>query len=355
MDEPLVSICIPTYNGARYLRACLDSAVGQTYRSIEIVVVDDDSSDESPAIADDYARRDHRFRLSRNPRRLGLVGNWNRSVEIARGTWVKFLFQDDLLEPACIERMIAAAHPTGPPIIACRRDIVFNDAPEELRRSYERHTAEESLRGVFAEEHLAPAERFCDAVLDHIGQNFVGEPTAVLVKRTAFEEFGTFNPDLVAVPDLEYWVRVGANTGLALVPETLATFRVHPGNASSANVRDRDYRLYSMDPVILLHQFAYHPAFSPLRARALRRDPPLDLRAMFGERAASARTVARRSVERDGSIHRLAEWRDLASRYPEIRSSTPVRMAQLRRLPRRIRSRVARAAHDPGSPQDVAR
>jgi hypothetical protein len=211
------------------------------------------------------------------------------------------------------------------------------------------------LRGVFAEERLASAERFCDAVLEHIGLNFIGEPTSVLVKRTAFEEFGTFNPDLVAVPDLEYWVRVGANTGLALVPETLATFRVHPGNASSANARDRHYRLYSMDPVILLHQFAYHPAFSRLRARAVRRDPPLDLRAMFGERALSARIVARRSLDKDGSVDRWAEWGDLASRYPEMRSSPPVRLARLRRLRRRIRSRVARAPHNTRPPQDVAR
>ena len=355
MDEPLVSVCVPTYNGARYLQECLDSAVGQTHRNIEILVVDDASSDGTPAIVSDLARTDHRVRLHENPRRLGLVGNWNRSVELARGAWVKMLFQDDFLEPACVERMVAAVHPAGPPIVACWRNIAFEDAPEETRRWYERHTAEESLQGVFAGEHLVSAERFCDTVLEHIGENFIGEPTAVLVRRTAFEEFGMFNPDLVAVPDLEYWIRVANNTGMALVPEILATFRVHPGSASSANARDRLYRMQEVDPVIMLHEFAYHPAFCRLRERTVRRDPPLDLRAMFGERARRARTRARRALVAEGSFDRWAEWADVASRYPEMRSSLPVKMARLRRLPRRIRSRVARAAHDARSPQDVAR
>ena len=352
MNEPLVSICVPTYNGARYLRECLDSAVGQTFRAIEIVIVDDASADETPAIAEEYARADDRVRLIRNPRRLGLVGNWNRSIELARGAWVKLLFQDDLLEPACIERMVAAAHPAGPPIVACWRRIVFEDMEEQATHRYDRYAAEESLQGVFALERLVSAERFCDAVLAHIGQNFVGEPTAVLVKRTAFEEYGTFNSDLIAVPDLEYWVRVAANTGIALVPETLATFRMHPGNATSVNVRNREYRL-AMDLVILLHQFAYHPAFSRLRARAVRRDPPIDLKSMFGDRAIRVRTRARVSYAK-GSRDRWAEWGDVASRYPEMRSSPPFRMARLRRLRFRIRH-VARIAHGALFPQDVVR
>jgi glycosyltransferase involved in cell wall biosynthesis len=354
VDKPLVSICVPTYNGARYLKACLDSAVEQTYRSIEIVVVDDHSTDETPEIAEDFVRTDHRVRLIRNPRRLGLVDNWNRSVELARGSWVKLLFQDDLLESSCVERMLAAAGSAGPPIVACGRRFLFEDTAEDVRGWYEWHAAEESLQGVLGDERLIPAERLCDAVLEHVGQNFIGEPTAVLVKRAAFERFGVFNPDLIAVPDLEYWIRVGANTGLALVPETLATFRVHPASASSANARERKYRLFAMDPLILLHQFAYHPAFSRLRTRADLRDPPVDLRAMFGERALRARTGARRAVE-DGSFESWAEWGDLASRYPEIRSSPPVMRARFRRLRGRIRSHVARAAHGALPSRDVAR
>jgi glycosyltransferase involved in cell wall biosynthesis len=338
VDEPLISVCIPTYNGARYLAQCLESAVGQTYRHTEILINDDRSSDETRDIANRYAIKDNRVRLLENRHRLGLVGNWNRCVALARGEWVKFLFQDDLLESTCIERMLAAARISNSPIVACRRDIVFESGSGDVRRWYERHI---SLQGVFSDQRHVTAERFCEAVLDHMGLNFVGEPTVVLLSMAAFERFGPFNPDLIAVPDLEYWIRVASNTGLAVVPETLATFRVHPENASAVNARERGYHVNALDPLILMHQFAYHPAFSYLRARAVRRTPPFEFDRAFGESALRARRTPRRPTS-EGSIGEWIEWKDLISRFPEMASSMPVRMAQLRMLRRRIRRGVAR-------------
>jgi hypothetical protein len=121
---------------------------------------------------------------------------------------------------------------------------------------------------------------------------------------------------------------------------------VHPGSASSVNARDREYRLKAIDPLVLLHQFAYHPAFSPLRAAAARRNPPLNLKGMFGERALRARTKARSALEADESSERWAEWSVLASRYPEIESSLPITLARFRTWRRRIRRRTARLVPD---------
>ena len=89
--NPLVSVCVPTYNGARFLRQCLDSALAQSWRDLEILVVDDGSTDESVAIARDYARRDDRVRVAVNAANLGLVENWNRCVALARGRWINFI------------------------------------------------------------------------------------------------------------------------------------------------------------------------------------------------------------------------------------------------------------------------
>src|SRR5437899_12562971 len=100
--QPSVSICIPTYNGAAHLAPCLESALNQTWTDFELLIVDDASSDDTVAITEACAARDRRVRVARNPRNLGLVGNWNRCLELAKGTWIKFLFQDDLLSPACL-------------------------------------------------------------------------------------------------------------------------------------------------------------------------------------------------------------------------------------------------------------
>lgn len=92
-----VSICVPTYNGSAHLHQTIESARTQTFGDFELLIVDDDSSDDTFAIAAEFARIDSRIRVHRNSQRLGLAGNWNRCLELASGEWIKFLFQDDYL------------------------------------------------------------------------------------------------------------------------------------------------------------------------------------------------------------------------------------------------------------------
>ncbi|MGH7488544.1 MAG: glycosyltransferase family 2 protein, partial [bacterium] len=114
--KPTISVCIPTYNGAAYLARCLDSVLAQTFSDFEVVIVDDRSTDESVAIARGYAERDSRVQVFRNDVNLGLVGNWNRCVELSRGQWLKFVFQDDIVLPKCMTQMLAAAGSSKVPI-----------------------------------------------------------------------------------------------------------------------------------------------------------------------------------------------------------------------------------------------
>jgi glycosyltransferase involved in cell wall biosynthesis len=340
MSEPLVSICVPTYNGARYLEECLESAIGQSHRNLEVLTVDDGSSDETVSILQKYAQRDPRVRLVQNPSRLGLVGNWNRCVDLARGEWLKFLFQDDVLQPTCVERMLAASRPSGPPMVVCRRNIDFDDVSDATRRFYALYQKEESLETVFARQTRISPQSFSHAVLEHIRHNFIGEPTSVLLHRSAFERFGRFNPDLIAVCDLEFWIRVGANAGFVQVPEVLATFRVHSRSASAANSSDREYRMKALDSLILLHEFAFHPMFAPLRAVAAERQPPLDLKSKFAQSALVARHQALNWQRKFGVGRPLHEWRAVADRYPRVKRSLPVFRLRLRRMPHRILKRL---------------
>src|SRR3990170_405399 len=87
---PCVSVCIPTYNGGKYIRECIESILVQTYTDFEILIVDDKSFDETIEIAEEFARGDKRIRIVRNRQNLGLVKNWNKCVELAEGEWIKF-------------------------------------------------------------------------------------------------------------------------------------------------------------------------------------------------------------------------------------------------------------------------
>jgi len=76
--RPTISVCVPTYNGVKYLPECLESILSQSLDSFEVLVVDDHSNDGTFDLVQEYAARDRRVHLLANPDNLGLVGNWNR-------------------------------------------------------------------------------------------------------------------------------------------------------------------------------------------------------------------------------------------------------------------------------------
>jgi glycosyltransferase involved in cell wall biosynthesis len=106
--SPLVTVAVPTFNRAGYLRECLASVRAQTYPALEILVGDNASSDRTPALLDELAPAEPRLRTIRHDENLGMIGNWNRLLELANGDYFMLLSDDDLLHPRAIERLILA-------------------------------------------------------------------------------------------------------------------------------------------------------------------------------------------------------------------------------------------------------
>ena len=313
-SAPEVSVCVPTYNGDAYLSQCLNSVLMQTAQNWELIIVDDSSTDTTWEIAQTFAERDPRIRIERNVKRLGLVNNWNRCVDLARGAWVKFVFQDDLIDPRCLETMVAAGN-RGAAIVACRREFVFEDGtPEKKRRYYSEHPSIESLFGTSTD---ISGDAICKAALDMLGINFIGEPTSVLLRRDVFERYGLFNPRLIMICDSEYWIRVASQTGLVYVPEKLASFRVH-GDSTTAHLHaSRQYGI-TLDGLILLHEYAFGEEYAALRAVARNHIPAIDLNGLLLRRAKGARWMAIDKAQRGGDATLLAEWQSFARAYPRI-------------------------------------
>jgi glycosyltransferase involved in cell wall biosynthesis len=115
--EPFVSVVTPFYNTADYLRECIESVLAQTYSNFEYVLVDNQSTDGSAAIAAEYAARDKRIRVVRNQTFVGQVANYNGALRQSAkdADYVKLVQADDCLFPECLERMIAVgeAHPSA--------------------------------------------------------------------------------------------------------------------------------------------------------------------------------------------------------------------------------------------------
>jgi len=237
VSAPCVSICVPTWNGSDYLAETLRSALAQTESDFELLVVDDASTDETLRVVAMFA--DPRIRIHRNERRLGLPGNWNRCLAHARGEFVKFLFQDDLLEPTAVRTLLAALRAVpGASLAFGRRTIrhegdgartpllLGNAYPELQRRFYS--SVGSGMRG----EDLVR-----DALREgrDLTVNVLGEPSFVLLRRDAVLKAGGFHPGFCQLVDWDLWLRLAREGPLVFVDETLGVFRVHDRGQSIRN------------------------------------------------------------------------------------------------------------------------
>ncbi len=125
-EQPLVSVIVAAYNVERYLPAALESVLAQTYKNLEILVVDDGSTDKTPGICDTYARKDSRIRVI-HKENGGLSDARNAALPVASGEYIAYLDGDDRMQPCMIEAMVRACLLTDAPVAAVKYRAVRED------------------------------------------------------------------------------------------------------------------------------------------------------------------------------------------------------------------------------------
>jgi len=149
----MISVIVPVYNVAKYLPQCLESVIGQSYRELEILVVDDGSTDGSGKICDEYALKDERIRVFHTENR-GLSAARNYGIDRATGEYIAFLDSDDWIEPDMYEILLGIAEQTGAvgdkmnlrgaDIVTCRFFQEYQNKTEEASGPQEPFTVEGS-------------------------------------------------------------------------------------------------------------------------------------------------------------------------------------------------------------------
>lgn len=267
-----ISICIPTYNGEEYLRECLDSALYQTYYNTEILIVDDCSSDGTIAIAQEYAALDDRVRIVQNKKNAGLVGNWENCIREAKGDWLKFLFQDDVLTPTCIEKMYAGCVEHNSPIAVCRRNFIIEFNADPAIRSFFQKDVVKAEQFIEKQQFVS-GQDLSGLINERLLNNFLGEPSSLFFHKKVLKEYGSFNIELSQMLDYEFTIRVATNTGFVFLPEALSYFRVHGGAESNKNRSDdraeaKRVKIEYVDKLLLLHEMKYSKHFVNFRKHA---------------------------------------------------------------------------------------
>ena len=132
--SPVLSLLIPIYNVQRYLRECLDSAVAQTLKDIEIICINDGSTDSSPDIIREYMERDARVKMI-DKANSGYGDSMNRGLEMARGKYMGILESDDFMAPDALEKLVSAAEDCNADFAKANFDFYWSK-PEERRFAF---------------------------------------------------------------------------------------------------------------------------------------------------------------------------------------------------------------------------
>ena len=238
--SPLVSICIPTYNGENFIRAAINSALFQTYSHLEIIISDDNSTDKTLEIAKTLKSKNPQieFRIICH-QNYGLVGNLNFCISQARGKYIKFLFQDDLLEKSCIEELVKIAEENSEiGLVFSRRRVILEPGAENNSTCVAAYRGTQDLHKDWS--NLKTIQSGKDLLLDpnlmKYRLNKIGEPTTVLIPKAVFEKIGLFDSSLTQVLDIDMWFRIMGNYKIGFVDKSLSQLRIHPRQQTQVNL-----------------------------------------------------------------------------------------------------------------------
>jgi glycosyltransferase involved in cell wall biosynthesis len=262
---PKVSVCIPTYNSARYLGDAIESVLGQTFDDYELLVCDNASSDETPELCRRY--RDPRLRYHRFDQLVGQGANWNRCLSLAGGEHVALLHADDVYRPGFLEVRVRALDADGTIGLAFGAVDLIDEEGQV--------TGQQVFRtGAF----VTPAPGFCRDLL----LACVINPVAPVVRRRCYDSAGPFDESRLWGIDWDMWLRLAAHHAVSYSPSIAAAYRVHGGSGSAAGMLGT--RRVEEERAMLDRTFiwiAADPALASLLTLRGEADRSLALRALF--------------------------------------------------------------------------
>ena len=235
MPPPVLSVCVPTYNGEAYVAEALHSILHQTYAAFEVIVVDDGSTDSTLEIVRTVADTDARVRVYRNPDQRGIPGNWNTCVGFARGQYVCVFHQDDVMLPDNLARKMAMfeTDPTLSLVHSLVEPLVEAGAPTRWDNWMEKAEAD------FIEDGLVYFRKLV------LGGNCICAPT-VIVRREQLQAVGGFDASLGYACDYETWMKLCVEGRVGFVHQALVGYRWHADNASHQYQYQRGVEEYGL-------------------------------------------------------------------------------------------------------------
>jgi len=238
-----VTVAIASYNMASYLPAAIDSALAQDHDDVEIVVVDDGSTDDTREVVSRY-RRKVRYEYQEN---AGVANAYNRALELAKGEYVHFLDADDVLTPSTVDRL-AGLLDESPSAGLAYGDALVMDAGSKVYGTRVAPGAFTGRRLISSGEAFKELLRGC-----HI------TTSAVMIRKSVLGKVTPFRQKAVPGEDWDMWLRVAAEYDMVHLPISACYYRVHDASITSAYTVERVMRshLYTLDTIFGNPTFRY--------------------------------------------------------------------------------------------------
>jgi glycosyltransferase involved in cell wall biosynthesis len=220
---PKVSVIIPNYNHARYLRQRIESVLGQTYQDFEVILLDDCSTDDSRSILSKYAD-DPRVGIEFNPVNSGSTfKQWDKGVRLARGEYVWIAESDDYANERLLERLVSLLDAEASSVLAyCRSWRVLSDG--QISESLNFHYLGLDQQR-WATDFWADGREECQNYL--VRRNTIPNASAVLFRREVYVRVGGADESLVLCGDWKLWAAMALEGRIAYSGEPLNYYRVH--------------------------------------------------------------------------------------------------------------------------------
>ena len=234
-SQPKISVLIPTYNYAHFLDETIQSVLNQSFTDFELIIVDNCSTDNTEEVVKNYLA-DKRVSYYKNPKNLGLVGNWNQCLTYPKAEYIKFICADDKIHPEMLAKFYAVLEQyPNVSLITCDKQLF--DGQHWL--------VELPLR------HLQEGKK----VIYHTmtTKSWIGEPTSVMFRKSNLF-LGKFRSDYTMQVDWEMWNRQLTVGDCYIIPEPLAYIRAHASQHTNSVMQVGCFEEYNMAK--LLHKYA---------------------------------------------------------------------------------------------------
>lgn len=256
--EPLVSVCIPVYNNADTIIETIQSVMDQTYSNIELLLVDDQSTDDSFEVINDYILNvgndgcyaGKTISLERNEENLGMAGNWNHCLELCQGEFIKLLCGDDVIHESLIQREVELML-EYPEVNLVQTDTRFIDVNNKTTGFYKRYYKSGVVDG-------KKACRFSVFTRDNLGA-----PLANLIRKTAYEKWGGFDPNFVYIIDYDFCMNLCCKGKIYILHEPLNSFRIRNDSNTSQVMNGEKGNVYVEEHRRLVEKYSAELGLQP--------------------------------------------------------------------------------------------